>query len=381
MRVLIACDAFKDSLSAEAANQAIAQGWQRARPHDELLLIPMADGGEGSLAVLLSDGQGQAQRCTVEGPLGQPRQAQWGLWPDGLAVIELAEASGIQHLSPAERNALTTSSFGTGQLINAALAAGARALLITLGGSACNDAGAGLLQALGARLLDQHGKPLTRGGAALSQVVSIDLSLMPTTLGEIPIAIACDVDNPLCGPQGASAVFGPQKGASPAEVAQLDSALSHFADVLAQACGRDMRAYPGAGAAGGAAFALLSIAPQATLQAGLSLIAERRQLPAQLKHCDLLITGEGRLDGQSLAGKTPIALARLAQQQGTPCIALCGSLNAEPAELAKHGICAAFSLCNAPMDLATAITNSATLLSQQAENVARLLTLRETFSP
>lgn len=381
MRILIACDAFKDSLSAEAACQAIAQGWQRARPHDELLLIPMADGGEGSLAVLLSDGQGQAQHCTVEGPLGQPHNAQWGLWPDGLAVIELAEASGIQHLAPSERNALTSSSFGTGQLINAALQAGARALLITLGGSACNDGGAGILQALGARLLDKHGQPLPRGGAALAQLATLDLAPLPTALQQIPIAIACDVDNPLCGPQGASAVFGPQKGASPADVAQLDSALSHFADLLAQACGRDVRTQPGAGAAGGAAFALLSIAPQATLQVGLSLIAERRQLPEQLQHCDLLITGEGRLDGQSLGGKTPVALARLAQQRGIPCIALCGSLSAEPAELAAQGITAAFSLCNSPMDLTTAIGNGAALLSQQAENVARLLSLRETVSP
>ncbi|MCJ8170040.1 glycerate kinase [Atopomonas sediminilitoris] len=378
MRVLIAPDAFKDSLSAEQAAQAIAEGWQRARPCDPLILQPMADGGEGSLEVLLSACGGTRLQHRVCGPLGEPVMAQWALLNDGCAVIELAQASGIQHLSQAQRDALHTTSFGTGELIAQALNHGARSLLMTLGGSACNDGGAGLLQALGARLLDHNGAELPRGGAALSALASIDLAAVPATLRHIPIHLACDVDNPLCGPRGASTVFGPQKGASPAQVQQLEQALSQFAHVLSHACGRDLRDHPGAGAAGDSAFALLSLCPQAKLSPGLNLIAERVGFAQHLRQCDLLITGEGRLDGQSLAGKTPVALARLAQAQNIPCIALCGSVDDAQNALGNHGISAAFSLCQQPLTLAQAIAKAAPLLSQLASQVAQVYSLHTT---
>ena len=256
MNVLLCPDSFKDALGAEEAAKAVVQGIQRAAPNAITQLCPLADGGEGSLDALIAATHAERRTLTVQDALGRPRQAAWGwLSEQRTAFIELAEASGLQHLTHAERSALHTTTFGVGELFLAALEAGATHALLLLGGSATNDAGAGMLQALGATLLDAQGQPLPPGGGALQQLATLDLSTLDPRLAELRVEAAVDVDNPLLGERGASAVFGPQKGATDADVATLDRALGHFADLTAKALGKDDRALPGAGAAGGMGFA------------------------------------------------------------------------------------------------------------------------------
>ena len=256
MNVLLCPDSFKDALSAQDAAAAMARGVQRANPEAQVQVCPLADGGEGSLDALIAATGAERRQLNVQDALGRPRQAAWGWLSDQrTAFIELAEASGLQHLEIDERNALHTSTVGVGELLLAALDQGAEKALLLLGGSATNDGGAGMLQALGARFLDQHGEQLPHGGAALNQLASLELNGLDPRLAKLTLEAAVDVDNPLLGERGASAVFGPQKGASPEEVEQLDRALGHFADISAHALGDDYRTLPGAGAAGGMGFA------------------------------------------------------------------------------------------------------------------------------
>jgi len=371
MKLVIAPDSFKESLSARAVAEAIAAGWARVYPDADLLLCPMADGGEGTVDALLSATGGTLQQTRVSGPLGDPVEARWGLLPDAQAIIEMAEASGLHRVEPARRDVLAASSHGTGELIRAALDAGVRRIVLGLGGSATNDGGAGLLAALGVRFLDRAGQELALGGAALASLSQIDLTGLDTRLAQVEVMVAADVDNPLCGPRGASAVFGPQKGASSAQVEQLDAALAHYADVMAATLGEDLRDYPGVGAAGGLGFAARAVL-RAAFRPGVELVAELSGLAAAVEGADLVITGEGRLDGQSLHGKTPVGVARIARAAGVPVIALAGSLGEGYQRLYAEGIGAAFSLAPGPLSLEQAMQQAADQLSARAADLARL---------
>lgn len=373
MHILIAPDSYKDALAANDAAHAIADGIRRALPDARLTLCPMGDGGEGTLAALLAATGAERRELSVQDALGRPHRAAWG-WHAATqsAFIELAEASGLQQIDRNDRDALHSTTHGVGELLLAALDAGARRLLLTLGGSATNDAGAGMLTALGARLLDADGRPLPPGGAALANLARLDLSGLDPRLAELQVETAVDVDNPLLGEHGASAVFGPQKGASEADVATLDTALGHFADCCAEVLGEDHRDLAGAGAAGGMGFAARAFLA-ATLRPGIELVMEQVGFDALLEDADLVISGEGQLDGQSLSGKTPVGIARRAREHGVPCVVLAGRLGDGWQASHAEGISAAFALANGPMDLDEALSRCAELLADRSDSLVRLL--------
>ncbi|MQT62601.1 glycerate kinase [Pseudomonas sp. FSL R10-0056] len=375
MKIVIAPDSFKDSLSAEKVADAIAAGLADAMPHAQLVKCPMADGGEGTVEAIVAAGNGQLRRNHVQGPLGAPVEAHWGWLPDShTAIIEMAEASGLQLLKPEQRNACITSTFGTGELIKAALDAGARRVILAIGGSATNDAGAGALQALGLGLFDAQGNHLPRGGLALAHVARIELSDLDPRLAEVRFEIAADVNNPLCGEHGASAIFGPQKGASAEQVRLLDQALGHFADHCANVLPKDVRHEPGSGAAGGLGFAAKAFFG-AQFRAGVEVVAELVGLAEAVKGADLVITGEGRFDAQTLRGKTPFGVASIARAEGVPVVVLAGTLGEGYQALYEHGINAAFAIASGPMTLQDACARAAPLLTDRARDIARLLIL------
>ena len=375
MKIVIAPDSFKDSLSAEKVADAIAAGLADVMPHAQLVKCPMADGGEGTVEAIVAAGNGQLRRNHVQGPLGAPVEAHWGWLPDShTAIIEMAEASGLQLLKPEQRNACITSTFGTGELIKAALDAGARRVILAIGGSATNDAGAGALQALGLGLFDAQGNHLPRGGLALAHVARIELSDLDPRLAEVRFEIAADVNNPLCGEHGASAIFGPQKGASAEQVRLLDQALGHFADHCANVLPKDVRHEPGSGAAGGLGFAAKAFFG-AQFRAGVEVVAELVGLAEAVKGADLVITGEGRFDAQTLRGKTPFGVASIARAEGVPVVILAGTLGEGYQALYEHGINAAFAIASGPMTLQDACARAAPLLTDRARDIARLLIL------
>ncbi|KPY34206.1 Glycerate kinase [Pseudomonas syringae pv. primulae] len=372
MKIVIAPDSFKDSLSAQAVADAIASGLAEVWPHAELVKCPMADGGEGTIEAVLDACEGQWMSAQVSGPLGDSVDAHWGwLAQSRTAIIEMAMASGLQLLTRAQRDACLTSTVGTGQLISAALDAGAQRVILAIGGSATNDGGSGMLSALGARFLDRNDQPLPRGGRALTDLARIDLSGLDPRLANVRVEIAADVDNPLCGPNGASHIFGPQKGASPDQVLALDAALGHFADHSARTLGRDLRDSPGSGAAGGMGFAAKAYL-NASFRAGVEVVADLTGLEQALVGADLVITGEGRFDAQTLRGKTPLGVARVAQRQHVPIIVLAGTLGEGYEQLYQHGISAAFALTSGPMDLEHACREAPRLLRERARDVARV---------
>ncbi|MGO2488774.1 MAG: glycerate kinase [Pseudomonas taetrolens] len=375
MKIVIAPDSFKDSLSALKVADAIAEGLAEALPGAHLVKCPMADGGEGTVEAIVTAGNGQLRRHQVQGPLGTPVDAHWGWLPDSrTAIIEMAEASGLQLVAPGQRDACTSSTFGTGQLIKAALDEGAQRIILAIGGSATNDAGAGALQALGLGLFDDQGNALARGGLALAKVARIELAGLDTRLADVRFEIAADVNNPLCGDHGASAIFGPQKGASPEQVLELDRALGHFADHCARVLPRDVRQEPGSGAAGGLGFAAKAFFG-AQFRAGVEVVAELVGLADAVKGADLVITGEGRFDAQTLRGKTPFGVARNAQQQGVPVIVLAGTLGEGYQSMYEHGVNAAFALTSGPMTLEEACIRTAQLLTDRARDIARVWAL------
>ncbi|MCW2099991.1 UNVERIFIED_ORG: glycerate kinase [Pseudomonas psychrophila] len=376
MKIVIAPDSFKDSLSAEKVADAIAAGFSDVLPDAQLITRPMADGGEGTVDAIVAAGNGQLRRNRVQGPLGAAVEANWGWLPDSrTAIIEMAEASGLQLVARNERDACISSTFGTGELIKAALDAGAQRIILAIGGSATNDAGAGALQALGLGLFDAQDQPLAHGGLALANVTRIDLTGLDPRLNDVRFEIAADVNNPLCGEHGASAIFGPQKGASPEQVRLLDQALGHFADHCARVLPKDVRDEPGSGAAGGLGFAAKAFFG-AQFRAGVEVVAELVGLSEAVKGADLVITGEGRFDAQTLRGKTPFGVARIAQAHGVPVVVLAGTLGEGYQALYAHGIHAAFALTNGPMSLEDACAQAAQLLTDRARDIARLLTLR-----
>ncbi|MGA3038715.1 MAG: glycerate kinase [Vulcanimicrobiaceae bacterium] len=361
-RVVIAPDKFKGSASAHEVANAVARGIASISPGSDLVARPMADGGDGTVELFLDSG---ARECTaiVHDPLGRQITAKFAL--DGeRAIVELASASGLVLETPRERDPWRADSRGTGELIRAALDAGAKAIVIGIGGSANNDAGIGLLRALGAT---------TQPIDALHGIESIDLSGLDTRLAKTHLLVASDVDNPLCGPNGASAIFGPQKGAKPQDIPKLDAALAQTADAMARALGRDVRDVPGAGAAGGVGFALLALGAQ--LRPGVDIVAELCGLPQALSGASLCVTGEGSIDGQTLRGKTVFGVARYAAQANVPVIALGGRIDTSvEAALAAHGIVCE-PVVTEPMPLEDAMRNAVALIEAAAARIARTLSL------
>ncbi|WLI26975.1 glycerate kinase [Pseudomonas rhodesiae] len=372
MKIIIAPDSFKDSLSAAGVAQAIVEGLTQVWPDAQMIQCPMADGGEGTVDAVLAACHGELRRQTVHGPLGAPVQARWGWLADShTAIIEMAEASGLQLLPPDQRDACRTTTFGTGELIRAALEAGARRIILAIGGSATNDGGAGAMQALGVQLFDADDQPLPPGGLALAQLARISLDSLDPRVGEVRFEIAADVNNPLCGPHGASAIFGPQKGASPQQVRQLDAALGHFADHCARVLPTDVRDEPGSGAAGGLGFAAKAFLG-AQFRAGVEVVADLVGLDAAVRGADLVITGEGRFDAQTLRGKTPFGVARIARQHGVPVIVIAGTLGEGYEQMYSHGVDAAFALPSGPISLEQACSEAPRLLRERAADIARV---------
>jgi glycerate kinase len=373
VRVLIAPQEFKGSLSAAEAARAMAEGLRRALPGVEFDLAPMADGGPGTVEALVAAGGGQRLTASVTDPLGRPVEAAWGLLEEGsTAVIEMAAASGLVLLRSQERDARRTSTYGTGQLIAAALEAGCRRLVIGLGGSATNDGGAGMAQALGARLSDEEGRDLPPGGAALARLARIDVSGLDGRLRNCQVLGATDVTNPLCGPHGASAIYGPQKGASPADVEELDAALAHYAAVIERDLGKRVAEVPGAGAAGGIGAGLIAFL-DADLRAGAQLVAEVVGLEKRIAAADLVLTGEGRLDAQTAYGKTVATVARLARGQGRPVVALAGRVDDAREACSALGLEAALSMVPGPVPEAEVMARASELLAAAAESLGHLL--------
>ncbi len=367
VRVVVAPDSFKESLSAARVAQAIAEGVREAAPSAHILCVPMADGGEGSLDAVLAATSGERRTATVQNANGEPCEASWGWLGDRTAFIEMAEAAGLERIPTHARRALHAGTFGVGQLVLRALDAGARRIVLGLGGSATTDGGAGLFQALGARLLDDRGQPLPPGGAALNRLARLEVDGLDPRLTGVRFEIAVDVDNPLCGPQGAAAIFGPQKGASPEDVAVLDTGLARFADLCRQQSGRDESATPGTGAAGGLGFVIKTFF-DAEFRPGVEVIAELSALDQALEGAHLVFTGEGRMDRQTLLGKTPAGVARHARRHGADVIALAGSLGEGYEALYEIGITAAFSVVCGPMTLAQACEDASRLLTDRARD-------------
>jgi glycerate kinase len=381
LRVVVAPDSFGGSLDSVAAAGAMVEGWLQARPDDALRTIPMADGGEGTLAAVAEAlGPGAEWRTTtVSDPLGLPVAADWLLLDGGTtALVEMATASGLALVPVPDRTpagALAASSRGTGDLLRAALDAGVRRIVVGLGGSATSDGGAGMLSALGARFLDGAGQPLAVGGAALDGLDRVDLADLDPRLATVELVIASDVTNPLTGPHGAAAVYGPQKGADPAAVARLDAALGVLGAALERATGRAVVPLPGAGAAGGTGAALLACT-NAVLRPGFAVVAELVGLLGALGAADLVLTGEGRADQQTLAGKATAGVAALAAAHGVPTVLLCGALGPGSQVLTASGTFAVVQpIQDRPMPLADALADAHRLLANAAERVARSIEL------
>ncbi|RJX65315.1 glycerate kinase [Vibrio sinensis] len=372
MKIVIAPDSFKESLTAKQVSEAIATGLARVWPDAEFVMVPVADGGEGTVQSLIDATGGQQVFTTVSGPLGQPIEAFYGVLGDReTAVIEMAEASGL-HLVPSElRNPKQTSSYGTGELVKHALNRGVKRLVIGLGGSATNDGGVGMLAALGVRFYNEQGEDIALTGGGLDQLVSIDCSTLDPRLNQCEILIACDVDNPLCGERGASAVFGPQKGASDTDVDFLDGALHKFGQLTQKVTGKSVLTAKGAGAAGGMGAAWLGYT-NAVLKPGIEIVLETVQLAQKVADADLVITGEGRLDYQTVSGKTPMGVAMVAKQFDLPVIALAGCTGDNYQAVYQCGIDAVFTCVPGAVSLEKALQEAEVNLANLAENVARL---------
>ncbi len=372
MKIVIAPDSFKGSLSSARVAQAIEKGIHKADENIITKLVPVADGGEGTVEAFLTAIGGRLILSTVTGPLGKPVKSFFGLLEDGeTAVIEMAAASGLPLLKEDERNPLLTTTFGTGELIRLALDKGARKFIIGIGGSATNDGGVGMAAALGVRFLDRQGRNLQFGGGFLHELSSINMEGIDPRVYHSEFKVACDVDNPLCGPNGASVVYGPQKGATPEMVERLDNNLAHFAKMVTVATGLEVKDIPGAGAAGGLGAGLMAFLG-AKLLPGVQIVLETVKFNELIHDADLVITGEGKTDEQTLNGKTPAGIAKVAQKYGVPVICLSGGLSAGAEELYKHGFVGLFSIVEGPISLAEAIDNTEALLERAAERIMRL---------
>ncbi len=373
MKVVIAPQSFKGSISALDAARAMEEGVLRVVPDAETVLVPVADGGDGTLETLVDATGGDIRSTTVTGPIGKPVAAEWGALGDGqTAVIEMARTSGLALLSLAERDPLHATTYGLGEVIREALDAGFRSFIVGIGGSATNDGGAGMAQALGVRLLDEAGNDLPPGGAALADLRSIDMSGLDERATDARFSVACDVSNPLTGPEGASAVYGPQKGATPDLVEQLDAALENFAGVVQHDIGTSIDAVPGSGAAGGLGGGVMAFLG-GSLQAGVDIVLDYVGLDDRLEGADLVITGEGRIDFQTVYNKAPIGVARRAKRRGIPVIAVCGSIGKGFEDVHAEGIDAVVSIVSAPMTLDEASARSGELIADAVAGAMRFM--------
>ncbi|WP_163833543.1 glycerate kinase [Spartinivicinus ruber] len=373
MKIVIAPDSFKESLSSIEVADAVAQGIQQVLPDAELIKLPVADGGEGTIDAMVAGTQGSKFTCRVTGPMGTPVDACWGVLGDGVtAVIEVAEAVGLAKVPVQQRNPLKATSYGIGELIIEALNAGAKQFILGLGGSATNDGGAGMLQALGARLLNTAGDVISLGAEGLANLQQIDFNSLDSRLENVEFKVACDVDNQLLGPTGATYTYGPQKGADEPMLQQLENHLSHFAKVMQQALNRDIASTPGSGAAGGLGATLLG-GFNAQLESGVDIVLDTIQLETYLSDADLVITGEGKIDSQTIYGKTPIGVAKRAKQYNCCVIALAGSMGAGYQAVYQQGIDAVFSVVPGVMNLTDALKTAAQNIEDTAFNIAKIV--------
>lgn len=370
MKIVVCPDSFKGSLSALDSAKAVARGVRSARPEAEVVEIPLADGGEGTLDVLVRATGGELRSAQVHDPLTRPIEACYGILGDGkTAVVEMAAASGLGLLAESERNPTVTTTYGTGELLLAAAHSGTRRIVVGIGGSATNDGGAGALTALGARFLDSDDCDLPRGGAALAVLSRIDLSEFRFPVANVEVQVACDVTNPLCGPNGASMVFGPQKGATPEMAKRLDTALAIYSRVVKRDLGKDVVDLPGAGAAGGLGAGLAAFL-NAELTSGIDLVLDAVGFDEALDGTDLVVTGEGKLDEQTASGKTIAGVLRRASSRGIPVIALCGSISGDLSAMHQRGLTAAYGIVRNGITPAHAIAHAAELLERLAAETA-----------
>lgn len=372
MKVLIASDSFKGSLSSLEVATAVSAGIYRVLPQAKILSVPMADGGEGTVEALVTATNGKLVNVTVTGPLGTPVNAKFGILPDGTAALEMASASGLTLVPADQRDPRITTTFGTGELIKAALDYGATNIVMGIGGSATNDCGAGMAQALGVRLLDKGRKELGFGGGQLDQLDYIDMSGLDPRLKNVTIQVACDVTNPLCGPTGASAIYGPQKGATPQIVTELDNKLGYFSGKLKEQLQQDVADIPGAGAAGGLGAGLIAFTG-AELKSGVEIVLDTINIDSLMQQVDLVITGEGQIDHQSAYGKVPMGVAARAAKYNLPVIAIAGSIGSGTEKLYGLGISSIVTIANGPISLDEAMANAAALTTDAAERTFRLL--------
>lgn len=373
MKILIAPDSFKGSLTALEVAEYIEKGVLSAFPEAETIKVPMADGGEGTVHSLISATGGKILTKKVTGPLGNKVEAYFGILGNKkTGVIEMATASGLPLVPPEKANPAKTTTFGTGELIKAALDYGVEELIIGIGGSATNDAGVGMAQALGVKFLDSKGKEIGFGGEEIIKINKIDMSGIDSRINNIKIYVACDVKNPFYGPDGAAFVYAPQKGATPEIVKMLDNNLRHIAKLMEEQLGKEIQSIPGSGAAGGLGGGLVAFL-NAELKAGIKLVLEASKLSEKLEGVDLVITGEGRIDAQTIYGKTPIGVAKCAKEFGIPVIALAGSLGADADVVLKEGIDAIFCIAQTPVELKKAIENSKVWLQKTSRQIMEII--------
>jgi glycerate kinase len=379
MRILLAPDSYKNALSALEVANSLKAGLVKVFPTAEFEILPMADGGEGTVEALIDATHGEIIKTAVHDPLMRTVESSFGITGDGItAVIEMASASGIQLITSAERNPWITSTFGTGELIRAALDRGCRDIILGIGGSATNDCGMGMAAALGIKFLDQNANEVGQGGGMLGEVTRIDMSGLDERIGDTKIMVACDVTNPLTGPHGAAHVYGPQKGADPDMVNKLDSHLKKFSDLILEQLGKDVGEIPGAGAAGGLGAGLIAFLGGELVE-GVPAIATKTGLDDAVARADLVITGEGRIDSQTQYGKTPYGVARVAKKYGKPVIAVAGTIGEGVEELYSKGIDAVISILDRPMSLEEAIRQTPSHLEATGERIGRLLKLGRDF--
>ncbi|MGU0036456.1 glycerate kinase [Enterobacter mori] len=373
MKIVIAPDSYKESLSALEVATAIERGFREIFPSANYVKLPVADGGEGTVEAMVAATQGRIIHVPATGPLGEPVEGFYGLsGDDQSAFIEMAAASGLELVPPSQRNPLKTTSWGTGELIRHALDAGVKHIIIGIGGSATNDGGAGMVQALGAKLLDAAQKPVGLGGGELATLAHIDLTGLDKRLKACRIEVACDVTNPLTGEEGATAVFGPQKGATPEMIVTLDNALAHYAQVIARDLDIDVLNLSGGGAAGGMGAALYAFCG-AQLRQGIEIVTDALHLADQVADADLVITGEGRIDSQTIHGKVPVGVANVAKRFNRPVIGIAGSLTADVGVVHEHGIDAVFSVIYTICSLEDALENASENVRMAARNIAAAL--------
>ena len=379
MKIVIASDSFKGSCSTLEVAAAIERGIKKVKHGAEIIKLPVADGGEGTVDTLVMGTGGRYEKVEVVGPLGNKIKAQFGILDGNIAVIEMASASGLPLLQEHELNPLKTTTYGTGQLIKAALDRQCNKIFLGIGGSATNDGGAGMAQALGVSFKDSAGKEIGYGGAELARLEDIDISELDPRINQAEIIVMSDVTNPLCGEKGASYIYGPQKGATPEMITKLDANLKHYAAIIKAKLGKEVEKIPGAGAAGGLGAGLIAFC-NVQIYPGVEKILDLIGIDHYLSNADLVITGEGRIDHQSIYGKVPIGVAKRASKKNVPVIAIVGGIGEGAAEVYAHGVTAVQDIIPRPMTLQEAMENASSLIEQTAESVIRIFSIDKSIS-